>query len=191
MDFEKPKQEELANLLVEKHRNFAKDYRREYDILDRIAVLKEKREQLLYWIDDSKNNPEAHQKHLSAKDNTDQEVTKLHDELKGIYASKSKKFGPPETDTKGRHKWLKGQISANEEAETFWKNKITEIQTSGTKKEKTAEAAKQAAAIAAQRKAKLVKKIQKKMPKAGKPRKKPVKEKVEKTTDSPVEKSSA
>jgi hypothetical protein len=188
MDFEKPKQEELANLLVEKHRNFVKEYRREYDILDRIAVLKEKREQLLYWIDDSKDNPEAHQKHLTAKANTDNEVVKLHDELKAMYSSKTKRFGPPEADAKGRHKWLKGQITANEEAENFWKNKIIEIQTSGTRKEKDAEAAKQAAAVAAQRKAKLVKKTHKKMPKAGKHRKKAVKEKAEKGHDSPVDK---
>jgi hypothetical protein len=189
MDFEKPKQEELANLLVEKHKNFIKDYRREYDILDRIAVLKEKREQLLYWIDDSKGNPEAHQKHLSAKENTDKEVLKLQDELKGMYASKSKRFGPSDTDPKARHKWLKAQITANEEAENFWKNKIVEIQSSGTVKEKAAEVAKHAAAVAAQRKAKLVKKTHKKMPKAGKHRKKTVKDKVEKAVEAPVEKT--
>ena len=188
MDFQKPKQEELANLLAEKHRNFIKDYRKEYDILDRIAVLKEKKEQLSYWIDDSKGNPPLHQKYLQAKENTDAEVNKLGEELKNLYSSKTKKFGPTETDSKGRHKWLKTQITSHEEGETYWKNKITEIGQAGTQKEKAAEAAKAAAAISAQRKAKLLKKPAKKPVKSARSRKKKA-EKTEKPAETPAAKT--
>lgn len=157
MDFQKPKKEELATLLVEKHRNFSRDYRREYDVLDRIAVLKEKKEQLIYWIDDSKGNAELHQKYINAKENADKEEAKLHDELKNLYSSKSRKFGPPEADSKARYKWLKTQINSHEDAEKFWKNKIIEMQREGEIKAKADEAAKASAAKEA-RKAKIAKK---------------------------------
>lgn len=189
MDFQKPKKEELAALLVEKHRNFIRDYKREYEILDRIAVLKEKKEQLIYWIEDSKNNPELHQKYKNAKENTEKEEAKLIEELRNLYSSKSRKFGPPETDSKARYKWLKSQITSHEEAEKFWANKILELQKEGEVKAKAEEAAKAAAKEA--RKAKIARKQaekekKQKTPKA-KTRKKSVKTEKTQSESKPKE----
>ena len=66
MSSQKLTKAELSGMLVEKHKNFIKEYRKEFDILDRIAILKEKREQLDFWVKDSKDIPEQQRRLLKA-----------------------------------------------------------------------------------------------------------------------------
>lgn len=127
MASQKLAKEDLSNLLLEKHENFVKEYRREYDTLDRLFVLKEKKEQLGYWVDESKTNPSQHEKYLQAMKNTENELSSLAAELKSIKETSPRSYGPPESDQKARHKWLKAQITTHEEAKAYWANKIKEI----------------------------------------------------------------
>jgi len=94
MASQKLTKEDLSRLLVEKHRNFINEYKREYDILDRLFVLKEKREQLGYWVDESKSNPSHHEKYLQAVNNTEKELTALSNELKSLREASHRNFGP-------------------------------------------------------------------------------------------------
>jgi len=120
--------EELTNLLVEKHKNFVKEYRKEYDSLERISVLKEKQEQIAYWLKDSKDSPVQNQKYQQASKATEKEMSTLQQELKSLYESKaSRNFGPPETDPKARYAWLKNQIKLHEESLSYWETKKKEI----------------------------------------------------------------
>lgn len=142
MDFQKLDKEGLSNLLVEKHKNFAKEYRKEYDIIERISVLREKQEQLDYWLRDTKDDPEKNQKYAQTKDVASREMDKLSQELRSLHEGRSRKtHGPPETDVKARHKWLRGQIDQHDEAANYWFQKKTEIE--DEKKPKEAPATKQ------------------------------------------------
>jgi hypothetical protein len=127
MTSQKLAKEDLSQLLVEKHQNFITGYKREYDILDRLFVLKEKREQLRYWVDESKTNPAQHEKYLLAMKNNEEELSKLSEELKSLKETSHRSFGPSESDPKARHKWLKAQITGHEEGASYWTNKIKEI----------------------------------------------------------------
>lgn len=139
MASQKLSKEDLSQLLVEKHRNFIAEYKREYDIIDRLFVLREKKEQLRYWLDESKANPGQYEKYLQAMDNTEKEISSLTDELKSLKETSRRTFGPSDSDSSARHKWLKAQIAAHEEALSYWTNKIKEIADSKNpkKEEKT------------------------------------------------------
>jgi len=127
MASQKLTKEDLSRLLVEKHRNFINEYKREYDILDRLFVLKEKREQLGYWVDESKSNPSHHEKYLQAVNNTEKELTALSNELKSLREASHRNFGPSDNDPRARHKWLKAQITEHEKAIAYWDNKTKEL----------------------------------------------------------------
>jgi hypothetical protein len=136
MNLEKIDKEDLSNLLVEKHKNFIKDYKKEYDILDRIAILKEKKEQLEYWVQDSKDNPAKNQKYLQAAKDVEKEFSNLTAELKSLYeSSPSRVSGSIDSDHKARHKWLKGQIALQDEALNYWTAKIKEVSEAKKQKE--------------------------------------------------------
>ena len=127
MASQKLTKEDLSQLLVEKHRSFITEYKREYDILDRLFVLKEKKEQLGYWVDESKTNPQAHEKYLSAMKNAENELSGLSNDLKALKETSHRSFGPSESDPRARHKWLKAQITGHEEGAGYWTNKIKEL----------------------------------------------------------------
>jgi hypothetical protein len=134
--------EELANLLMEKHRNYTKEYKKEYDALERISVLKEKQEQIQYWVKDSKDNPAQNQKYQAIAKATEKEMSTLQQDLRSLYESKAgRNYGPSESDPKARHTWLKTQIKLQEEAGTYWEGKKKEIaeQPSGAKPEEKTE----------------------------------------------------
>ena len=138
MDFQKLDKEGLSSLLVEKHKNFAKEYRKEYDIIERISVLKEKQEQLEYWLRDTKDDKEKNQKYAQSKEVASHEMDKLSEELRGLHEGKSRKtHGPPETDVKARHKWLKSQIDVHDEATNYWIQKKAEIEDEKKPKEES------------------------------------------------------
>ena len=127
MTSENVTKEELSNLLVEKHKNFIKEYRKEYDALERIAILKEKHEQLDYWVKDSKDNPTLHEKYLQLEKASDKELASLQQELKSVYESSTRNYGPSENDPKARYAWLKTQIKLHEEGQTYWTGKSKEF----------------------------------------------------------------
>jgi len=140
MDLQKLDKEELSNLLIEKHRNFVKEYRKEYDLIERISVLKEKKEQLDYWLADSKDDQEKNQKYAQLKESSVQELTKLSDELKALYEGKPRRsHAPPEADIKARHKWLASQIAVHDEGATYWLTKKTELSSEKEPKDKPQE----------------------------------------------------
>ena len=166
MTSQKLTNEDLSNLLAEKHVNFIKEYRREYDILDRLFVLREKKEQLDYWVDESKGSPSQHEKYLQAMNLTEKELSSLAGELKSIKETNPRSYGPPESDQKARHKWLKAQITGHEEAKSYWTNKIKEI--SEAKNPKKEEKGLQSSVSEAQKKMRKVVKKPKKGMKAAK-----------------------
>ncbi|MEA3254231.1 MAG: hypothetical protein U9Q22_00165 [Candidatus Altiarchaeota archaeon] len=124
--------EELSNSLIEKHQKFITEYRKEFNILDRIFVLKEKQDQLEYWLHDSKDDPERNQKYLRAMKLADKELLKLNEELTTIYSSNGSTAS--ETNPNSRHKLLKDKISMHKEAIDCWNEKLQEL--SKDKKEK-------------------------------------------------------
>jgi hypothetical protein len=170
MASQKLAKEDLSQLLVEKHQNFITEYKREYDILDRLFVLKEKKEQLRYWVDESKTNPAQHEKYQTAMNNTEQEIARLSEELKSLKETSPRSFGPSESDPKARHKWLKAQITGHEEGVSFWTNKIKEI--ADAKKHKKEEKGAQAHGSEVAKKVRKVVKKPKKSTKATKASKK-------------------
>jgi len=136
MNLQKIDKVDLSNLLVEKHANLIKDYTKEYDILDRIAILKEKKEQLEFWVQDSKDNPAKNQKYLQAAKDVEKEFSMLTTELRALYeSSPGRAGGSMEGDHKVRHKWLKGQITLQEEARNYWEAKIKEFSEGKKQKE--------------------------------------------------------
>ncbi len=153
-------------MLVEKHANFIKEYRREYDILDRLFVLREKKEQLDYWVDESKTNPSQHEKYLQSMKNTEKELSGLAAELKSLKEANPRSFGPPESDQAARHKWLKAQITTHDEGKAYWDNKIKEI--AEAKNPKKEEKGPQSSVSEAQKKIRKVVKKPRKVVKAAK-----------------------
>ena len=124
--------EELSNLLVEKHQEFIAGYKKEFDILDRIFVLKEKQDQLEYWLHDSKDDLEKNQKYLKIMRAADKELLKLNEELAALYGSNPDESpgGPPnvsKTPAKSEHKLLKSKIETHNEALDYWNGKIQEL----------------------------------------------------------------
>lgn len=120
---------ELSNLLVEKHQKFITEYKKEFDILDRIFVLKEKQDQLEYWLHDSKDDPEKNQKYLKAMRAADKELLKLNEELKVLYSSNSNETETPnvsKTHPKSRYNLLKDKIEMHKEAMDYWDEKLQE-----------------------------------------------------------------
>jgi|GEM_PF-712245 len=121
---------ELSNLLVEKHQKFIEEYKKEFDILDRIFVLKEKQDQLEYWLHDSKDDPEKNQKYLKAMRAADKELLKLNEELKVLYSSNSNEtqtHNVSKTNLKGRYNLLKNRIEMHKEAITYWDKKLKDL----------------------------------------------------------------
>jgi hypothetical protein len=171
MSSQKLTKAELSNLLAEKHKNYIKEYKKEYDILDRLAILKEKREQLDFWVNDSKDNAEQHKKYLSAKEAAESEFLRLTEELKAVYSAGHGRIGPSESDPKGRYKWLKGQITAHEEGASYWDNKIKEI-TDGVKTKGAKDHTKEAPGAGTLKTVKKVKKTKKVVKAAKTPAKK-------------------
>ncbi len=170
MASQKLAKEDLSQLLVEKHQTFITEYKREYDILDRLFVLKEKKEQLRYWVDESKTNPAQHEKYQLAMKNNEQELSRLSEELKSLKEASHRSFGPSESDPKARHKWLKAQIAGHEEGTAYWTNKIKEI--ADAKNHKKDEKGAQASVSEIAKKARKVVKKPKKVVKAPKAAKK-------------------
>ena len=128
MNLQKITKEDLSRHLVEKHKNLMKDYKKEYDILDRIAILKEKKEQLEFWVHDSRDNPAKNQKYVQAAKDADKDYSMLVSELKSLYESgPGRSTGALESDHRARHKWLKSQITLQEEALNCWAQKTKEF----------------------------------------------------------------
>lgn len=121
---------ELSNLLVEKHQKFIAEYKKEFDILDRIFVLKEKQDQLEYWLHGSKDDPEKNQRYLKAMRAADKELLKLNEELKALYSSNSNETETPNVskiNLKDRYNLLKNRIEMHKEAITYWDEKLQEL----------------------------------------------------------------
>lgn len=117
--------EGLSNLLMEKHQGFIAEYKKEFDILDRLFVLKEKQDQLEYWLHDSKDDLEKNQKYLQAMKVADKELLKLNEELTTLYSSTGSTA--PETSHNTRHKLLEDKIGMHKEALDYWNEKLQEL----------------------------------------------------------------
>lgn len=168
MSSQKLTKAELSNLLVEKHGNFIRDLKKEFDVLDRMAILKEKKEQLDFWVKDSQDNPEQLKKHLLAREIAQNEFSQLNEELKALHSS-GRRMGPQESDVKSRHNWLKNQITVHEEALSYWGAKIRELSEAGKFREASKEhAGKESTGAENPKTVKKIKKI-KKASKAVKP----------------------
>lgn len=114
-------------MLIEKHQKFISEYKKEFDIIDRIFVLKEKQDQLEYWLHDSKDDPEKNQKYLKAMRAADKELLKLNDELNVLYTSNSNGTpNVPKANSKSRYNWLKNKIETHKEAMAYWDEKLQE-----------------------------------------------------------------
>ncbi|MBN2250901.1 MAG: hypothetical protein JW724_02350 [Candidatus Altiarchaeota archaeon] len=128
MDYQKLTKEELSNLIVEKHKNFLSEYRKEFDILERLSVLKEKQDQLEHWVRDSRENPPQNQKYLQAMKAADKEFSGLKAELKSLYeCNPAININNFENDSKNRYKWLRNQITTHEEALNYWTERTCEL----------------------------------------------------------------
>jgi len=95
----------LAQLLVSKHDNLMKRYSLELSVGERVSVLREKKDQLKYWVS-SKKTDEVRLKELAA----------VEDELKKLENSGLLK-------PVSYYKDLKSKISEHSEAKNFWSEK--------------------------------------------------------------------
>ena len=138
--------EMLAKKLVEKHTNFIKNYKKEFDILERISVLKEKQDQLEYWLC-SDNDPNEYQKHLRDMEVADRELLNLNSDLMKVHDSPDStgsKNSTGDSDSgngnnisdkpKVRYNWLKQQILRHEDSMDYWKGRYNDLIKAGGKK---------------------------------------------------------
>ena len=103
----------LSKKLVDKHQNFLKQYKKEFDLLGKIIVLEEKKDQLEHWANTTSDEKTA-QKFLKDKESADKKLMKLADELKKI----SSEGTSPRL--KERHSLLKKELRNHRKALDYW-----------------------------------------------------------------------
>jgi hypothetical protein len=142
---EKLTKEKLANVLVRKHRNFLTQYKKEFELLDKIKILEDKQEQLEHWLNSAKDAKEE-DIYIKELEQTDNEILKLNEELKKLrdvttIAPNSSAANNGEDNInngfflKNRYKWLKNQISVEEQTLSYWAERYKKYKAIGGGKE--------------------------------------------------------
>lgn len=123
-------EQKLCDMLIEKHRKFLENYKREFDIRHRLIVLREKKDQLEHWLKDSEDDAKKHRVYAKRLKVTNQNVLKLEKELEKFQNA---------LDEKERYKTLKKKIDMHSKALNYWtefknsKKKVNKNERKGTK----------------------------------------------------------
>lgn len=107
----------LSKILVSKHKKILQKYKKEFETLDRIRVIKDKQELLEHWLK-SANNQDEEGKYIKELEVADAELSKLNDELLKNYGEIF--------NTKEHYNSLKNKIKIEEQAILYWKEKSRE-----------------------------------------------------------------
>ncbi len=118
---EKLTKKKLCKILVRKNKKFLGEYQREFELLNKIKVMKEKQDLLEYWLNSSQSSKKENG-YLKELEKVDKELEKLKDE----YAFFSENDGFDDNYLKNRHKFLKEKIKAKEKAIPYWRGKSKE-----------------------------------------------------------------
>ena len=124
-------EKKLAKKLIEKHQTFVENYKKEFDIFQRISILKEKQDQLEHWLC-SENNLDEDQKYFREMELADKELLKLNRELEKLYDSDSDSNKILDEPRK-RYNWLKKKISEHEDSMKYWKERYGDLTKKGAK----------------------------------------------------------
>jgi len=116
---EKLTREKLSRALVRKHKKFLEEYKREFEILEKIRVLEDKEEQIEHWLNLTKNTKEE-DKYIKELEEADKELDLLKKELKKI------RKGLGKDNNERNYFLLKSKIKNEENALLYWKEKIKE-----------------------------------------------------------------
>ncbi|HIE34493.1 MAG TPA: hypothetical protein EYP86_05080 [Candidatus Altiarchaeales archaeon] len=110
---EKLESKKLAKLLIDKHHKFLNEYRKEFDLLDRLIVLRERQEQLDYWIESTRyEDTKKYRKYLKQKKITDKEISELKKKINDIT--------PNTSISEKRHEFLLTAIKNHRLALDYW-----------------------------------------------------------------------
>lgn len=111
---EKLTKEKLARELIKKHKNFLENYKKRFELFERMRILKDKQEQIEHWLNISKNSNEEN-RYIEELQEIDKELEILRKELN----LKDKTSGKI-----GEHSILKNKISNEETAIVYWEEKL-------------------------------------------------------------------
>lgn len=109
MDDFSPKK--LADALIEKHDRLISEYSDEIEKMRQVTMLREKRDQLLNWVDEK-----------DTKSKYSMELVETDKELEGL-------LGSFEEKNPSFYKEIESQISAHKEAKKYWLDKNNELRT--------------------------------------------------------------
>ncbi len=111
----------LSKSLVKKHKELIKGYEVEYELLDRISILEEKKDQIDYWVESSEEGGKGSRKIKKQKKMVDSELLELKKDL-GERAGSS-----DNANVKKRLTTLRNMIEEHNKALDYWKNKNKEL----------------------------------------------------------------
>jgi len=102
---------ELAEALVEKHDRFVSEYSDEIERMQQVVMLKEKRDQLLHWVEEN-----------GGKDSYGRELEDTERELKQLSGSFTVKG-------QGHYKQLRESIEEHRKSRDYWLDRLGELKT--------------------------------------------------------------
>jgi len=110
----------LSKNLVKKHKNYLKQYSREHELLGRVSILEEKKDQLNHWVETSDDESADTKKIIQQKKTVEAELKKL--------SSEYEKYNKPtdKINYSSKKNELSQLIKKHEEAINYWKNKNKE-----------------------------------------------------------------
>ncbi|MEM4347298.1 MAG: hypothetical protein QW802_01765 [Candidatus Altiarchaeota archaeon] len=106
--------ERLVRELIKKHKNFLEEYRKRFEFLERMRILKDKQEQIEHWLSKSKNSEEE-EKYIKELQDVDKELEILRKEL-NLEDKTNEKIS--------EHSILKNKIVNEENAIAYWEEKL-------------------------------------------------------------------
>jgi len=131
---EKLNPSQLSRKLLEKHRRMLGDYRREFEIRQKVSVLNEKGDLLAHWIKSAEEDGSGgYEKHKRDKEMVGHEISSLTTELKDMTLQEVRDESKDESVK--RYSFLGERINAHKEAIEYWNGRVKEL----SKKKKTGE----------------------------------------------------
>lgn len=107
---------DLALELVAKHEKFVENFRREYEILERVDILEEKRDQLSHWLNS--------EEHGMNNDKISESYKQVEKEINDLFEEYEQKMGSfQQVKPSARRGFLESRIQKHEKALNYWEKR--------------------------------------------------------------------
>lgn len=112
---------QLSKKLVEKHKKFLEEYRKEFDFLQKLLVLEEKQDLLEHWMEDAEAEDDGKKlkEYTKQKNKNDKEMSEIRKMLKDLNQKE-------DADAKQRYELLKKSMDSHKEAMNYWASQQNE-----------------------------------------------------------------